>query len=245
MQVPLVLAAFVPYGGVHLLAVLGSALTWWALLAWGRSVRRRRGAGGEQRWRRGLALTVWGFNLAWQGWLLRPSEFEWSHSLPLHLCDLAWMAAGWSLWSGGDPLRARHQVPVVWGLSLALLAYASPAVTADPDGVSFWTFWITHAQISGVALLNLVVHGTRVTARGRWITLLATLAGCLVATAVNLLLDTSSFFTGSAAPANPSPIDWLGAWPLRALWMALLGGAFLWAFASLLMRLRPPPRPPF
>jgi len=223
-------AAFQPYGTQHTLVVLVSAAAWWMAVAWARALR---GTHFERTWRRGLALFVWGFNAAWGVRLLLPDVFAWGHSLPLHLCDLAWMAAGWSLWSGGAPSvpgereRVRHQGPVLWGLSLALLAYASPAVTADPDGVSFWTFWITHWQILAVALLNLFAFGTRITPRGVKLTLVVTAVACLLATAVNLLLDTSYFFTGRAKPDNPSPIDWLGEWPLRALWIALLGALAL------------------
>jgi hypothetical integral membrane protein (TIGR02206 family) len=235
---PTVLAAFQPYGAVHALAIAASLGGWALFVAWARAVKRRRGARGERILRRAFAVVVWGFNVAWQLALLRPSEFAWGHSLPLHLCDVAWMAAGWSLWCGGDPSRTRHQAPVVWGLSLALLAYAAPAVTADPDGVSFWTFWITHWQILAVALLNLLVFGTRITPRGRAATLLLTVLGCALATAVNLLLDTSYFFTGRGLPENPSPLDWLGAWPLRILWIVLLGAAALSAVATLVARLQ-------
>ena len=33
--------------------------------------------------------------------------------------------------------------------------------------------------------------------------------------ALNLAIDTSYFFTGRAAPENPTPLDLLGPWPLR------------------------------
>ena len=218
------LAAFQPYGPVHGAVVAGSVLAWWRFVRWARAVH---GTPSEAAWRRGVALFVWGFNLAWGVRLLLPDVFAWGHSLPLHLCDLAWVAAGWSLWCRGDPQRVRHQVPVLWGLALSLLAYTSPAVSADPDGVSFWTFWITHAQILGVALVNLLVLGTRITPRGLVVTLAITFAGAALATLVNLALDTSYFFTGQSIPSNPTPLDLLGPWPLRILWIALLGGLAL------------------
>jgi uncharacterized membrane protein YwaF len=56
---------------------------------------------------------------------------------------------------------------------------------------------------------------------------------------VNLLLGTSYFFTGRAKPDNPSPIDWLGDWPLRALWTALLGALALVLVALPFLRRRP------
>lgn len=229
--------AFPPFGLLHGTVVLASVIAWTLLVA---AARRARGRTAERVLRRGLALFVWGFNAAWQLRLLLPDRFAWGHSLPLHLCDLAWMAAGWSLWSGGDPQRLRHQVPVLWGLALSALGYLTPAVTAGPRGIQFWTFWITHWQILAVALLNLLVVGTRPTWRGLRRTLLVTLVACALATAVNLALDTSYFFTGRSTPSNPTPLDLLGAWPLRILWIVLLGGlALVLAALPFLLASRP------
>ena len=177
-----------------------------------------------------------------------PEHFAWSHSLPLHLCDFAWIAAGWSLWSGGDPQRLRHQVPVLWGLALSLIAFVTPTLTSGPGGLHFWSFWITHWQILAVCLWNLV-QGTRPDLRGLRGTLLLTAAAFALATAVNLVLmnfghDTSYFFTGDSLPSRPTPLDALGPWPLRILWIALLGvlALVLIALPFLLTR-RDRPRP--
>lgn len=215
---------FTPFGALHGVVVAASLGTWFVAVSWARA---RRGGPGERAWRRGAALSVWGFNLAWQARLLLPDRFAWGHSLPLHLCDLCWMAAGWSLWSGGDPQRVRHQVPVLWGIALSALAYATPTLTAGPNGLAFWTFWITHAQILGVALINLVAFGTRPNLRGLGAALSLALAGMALATVVNLALETSYFFTGEGLPENPTPLDHLGPWPLRILWIALLGALAL------------------
>ena len=141
------------------------------------------------------------------------------------------MAAGWSLWSGGDPQRVRHQLPVLWGLALSVLGYLTPAVTSGPGGIHFWTFWISHAQILGVALINLAAFGTRPDERGLHRTLLVTTGACALATGFNLIFDTSYFFTGRAIPSNPTPLDMLGSWPLRIVWVMLLGAASLTAVA--------------
>ncbi len=222
---------FAPFGALHGVVVALSVLAWAAVVV---SARRVRGTAGERRWRRGAALLVWGFNVAWQARLLLPDRFAWGHSLPLHLCDLAWMAAGWSLWCGGEPSLRRHQVPVLWGVALSLLAYATPAVTAGPGGLPFWTFWITHAQILAVALVNLLAFGTRIDGRGLRAALGVAAAGLVAATGVNLALGTSYFFTGDTLPENPTPLDALGPWPLRILWVALLGAAALVVVAAVL-----------
>jgi hypothetical integral membrane protein (TIGR02206 family) len=233
---------FSPFGVLHVLVFLVSALGWWGLVRWAAAVA---GTGRERTWRRAFALFVWVVNAAWIARQNLPEHFAWGHSLPLHLCDLAWLAAGWSLWSGGDPRRLRHQVTVLWGLALSALGYLTPAVTSGPAGIHFWTFWVTHWQILGVALVNVLVFRVRPDARGLWGTLLITASWLVVATAVNLWLDTSYCFTGKAVPSNPTPLDLLGPWPLRILWIALLGALALalvaWPFVRAGRRATPPP----
>ena len=224
---------FDSFGPLHLVVLLVSTLGWWALVV-GTTFAVRLGA--ERPWRRAFALFVWGTNAAWMVRQSLPDAFAWGHSLPLHLCDAAWVAGGWSLWSGGDPRRLRHQVPVLWGFALSALGYLTPAVEVGPARIQFWTFWVTHWQILGVALVNVLVFRVRPDARGLLGTLGLTLALVLVATGVNLLLDTSYCFTGRGVPANPTPLDWLGAWPLRILWVVLLGALALalvaWPFLA-------------
>jgi uncharacterized membrane protein YwaF len=46
-------------------------------------------------------------------------------------------------------------------------------------------------------------------------------------------------------PSNPTPLDLLGPWPLRILWIALLGALALalvaWPFVRAARRATPPP----
>jgi hypothetical integral membrane protein (TIGR02206 family) len=212
--------AFEPFTALHALVVAVCALLWAALVLF---ARRVRSTPRERAWRRAFAVFVWASNAGWMAWQAFPPRFDWGHSLPLHLCDFAWLAAGWSLWSGGDPQRLRHQVPVLWGLALSALAFATPTLTSGPGGPHFWSFWITHWQILAVALWNLLGLGTRPDLRGLRGTILLTAACFAVATGANLLLDTNYFFTGRTLPSRPTPLDGLGPWPLRILWIALLG----------------------
>ena len=213
---------FEPFGVLHGVVIAVSAVAWWAAVVWARAVA---GTPRERPWRRAMAFLVWGFNVAWTARLLLPDHFELGFSIPLQLCDLAWMAAGWSLWSGGDPQRLRHQLPVLWGLALSVAGYLTPAVTSGPGGIHFWTFWISHGQILAAALVNLLAFGTRPDPRGLRGTLIVTAASFAFATAFNLVFDTSYFFTGRDIPSNPTPLDHLGSWPLRILWVAVLGAA--------------------
>lgn len=212
--------AFEPFTELHGV-VLAAAVVLWVVLVF--LARALRGTAGEHTARRVFAVFVWGFNAAWAVWLVLPERFGWGSSLPLHLCDFAWMAAGWSLWTGGDPQRLRHQVPILWGLALSLIAFVTPTLTSGPGGLHFWAFWISHWLILAVALLNLVGLGTRPDLRGLRGTILLTVVLFALATAVNLFLDASYCFSGRGLPSRPTPLDALGDWPLRILWIALLG----------------------
>jgi hypothetical integral membrane protein (TIGR02206 family) len=215
--------AFEPFTLLHVVVLLIALFGWWLLVVFARGVR---GTPHERTARRAFALVVWLFNAAWMTRQALPEHFKWGHSLPLHLCDFAWMAAGWSLWSGGDPQRLRHQVPVLWGLALSLIAFVTPTLTSGPGGLHFWAFWMTHWQILAVCLWNLVL-GTRPDLRGLRGTLLLTVLLFAFATVVNLALDTSYCFSGDSLPSRPTPLDALGSWPLRVLWIALLGALAL------------------
>jgi hypothetical integral membrane protein (TIGR02206 family) len=222
--------AFEPFTELHGVVLATAVVLWVAFVL---LVRAVRGTPREHTLRRVFAVFVWGFNAAWAVWLVLPERFAWASSLPLHLCDFAWMAAGWSLWTGGDPQRLRHQVPILWGFALSLIAFVTPTLTSGPGGPHFWSFWITHWQILAVALANLVGLGTRPDLRGLRGTILLTLVLVALATAVNLLakevagLDANYCFTGNDLPSRPTPLDALGPWPLRILWIALLGTAAL------------------
>lgn len=234
-------ATFESFGWLHGLVLLVSIPAWWGIVRWGRRVV---GTPREQRWRRGWALFVWGTNVAWSVRLLLPAYFSIQRSIPIHLCDLAWMVGGWSLWCGGDPQRVRHQVPILWGFALSVIGYATPAVTSGPGGIHFWTFWVTHWQILAVALVNLYVRGTRPDDAGIVRTIAGTIAAFVVVTVLNLALGTSYFFTGRGKPDNPSPLDLLGDWPLRILWIGILGTLALAAVGWALRRPRPRGGPP-
>ena len=230
--------AFAPFGALHALVVVLSVGGWWAAIG---LLRRVAGTPRERGLRRALAVVVWGFNVVWIATRLTPEHFDVGFSLPFQLCDLAWMAAGWSLWSGGDPQRLRHQITVLWGLALSFIAYVTPTVTSGPGGAHFWTFWITHWQILATALVNLRAFGTRPDARGLRATLLVTTVACLAATAFNVAFDTSYCFTGRDLPSRPTPLDHLGPWPLRIVYVMALGALALVLVAApfLLSRRRP------
>src|SRR5690349_13723446 len=61
--------------------------------------RAHRGTPGEVRFRRGFAVVIPCVTVPFQVLQLLPDNFDAGTSLPLQLCDLAWMAAIVALWT--------------------------------------------------------------------------------------------------------------------------------------------------
>ncbi len=210
---------FAPYGQTHCAMLLLCAGGW--LLAI-RAARRRRGTPRERRFRLAFGRSILLLNAAWLAWKVTPGRFDLADSLPLHLCDAAWMAAAWSLLSGGDPRRLRHQLVYYWGLGLSPLGLLTPDLDAGPATIGFWVFWIRHWQIVGAALVNLAAFRVRPSWRAFLGACAVTAALVAPVTLLNAACGTFYFYTGPSLPGNPTPLDLLGRWPLRILWIVLL-----------------------
>src|SRR6476646_2375796 len=88
---------FAPYGASHwaVLALLTVAAVW--LVAWG---RRHRETDAAVRFRRRFALLILVLQVPLKVMSMVPPYWDLARSLPLQLCDLAWMVAAYALWSG-------------------------------------------------------------------------------------------------------------------------------------------------
>ncbi len=101
-----------------------------------------RGSRAEQPLAVALALGNIGFGLAGTATELVP--FDVKGSLPLQICDFAWVAVAWAL-------LTRHRVALAltyyWGLTLSLQAMAQPTLDdAFPDP-NFFAFWGKHVLL--------------------------------------------------------------------------------------------------
>ena len=210
---------FHPYGMQHASVVVASVVGWWAIV---RLARRSRNRPGETRLRWGLAGAILLLEGSWFCWKLTPDQWNIDSSLPFHLCDFAWMACVWSLIAAGSPHRLIHQTVVLWTLGLSVLGYLTPTVDVPPDDARFWEFWLIHWMVLATGILNIAAFGTAMTWRGCRGTIAISLALFFPVTLFNLAFDTPYFFSGKGTPDNPTPIDLLGEWPLRLLWMILL-----------------------
>lgn len=155
------------------------------------------------------------------------TDFDRDVSLPLHLSDLAWMAAAVALWT-------RHRVPVAltyfWGLVLTTQAIVTPSLGEDFPEPRFFGFWAVHLLVVWAALY--LVWGVGLAPRWRdyRTTVAITLAWAVGAYAFNAAADTNYGYL-QRKPSSGSALDLLGPWPVYVLAeVAILAG--LWALMT-------------
>jgi len=199
---------FQPFSNDHLGALVIGGLCVLALLWAGKR-------GGNSR------LTACGllafFNLSayplnQAAWMSLGIELPLDNILPLHLCDIAAMTAGFALLTKKPVLCA---LTYFWGLAATLQALLTPAIGLGFPSWPFITFFIQHFAIVAAALYLPVVDGWR-PKQPLWNDPLRvygwSVAYLAFALGINTLLDTNFGFA-SRPPANPSLIDHLGPWP--------------------------------
>ncbi len=139
-----------------------------------------------------------------------PPRWELSHSLPLHLCDLAWMAAAYALWSGR---QWAYAVTYYWGLTLTPQAVFTPALDAPGfPHVDFLEFWAQHLLVIWAAVYLTWGVGGRPGWRHYRDAVAVTLAWMVATLAFNAAAGTNYGFL-NGKPNNPSMLDLLGNWP--------------------------------
>ena len=210
----------------HLLSILGCGL---ACLAFARTaVRVNRSAtdpARRDRQRRSLRLFVGGgCLLAWlvnAGYWILAQPFRWEQSLPLHFCQVANLIGAIAVLGGG---RLFQSVLYFWATTLCLWAFLTPVLGSGPAGAEFWIFWIYHLFIPLAVLEVFLLQQFR----PRFSDLLNASGFTVVFTAGLAVIDSvfgwNYGFVGPSIPSQPTLLDVLGPYPLRLLWMGLLGG---------------------
>lgn len=152
------------------------------------------------------------FPLSLLAWYLLDTPVVLTNALPLQLCDVATLTAGFALLSGRPLLCA---LTYFWGLAATLQALVTPALTVGFPHMAFVMFFVQHFAIVAAALYLPIVIGWR-PLQPRWKAPLEiafwSVVYLLVAMSINKLLGTNFGFV-SHPPENPSLIDHLGPWP--------------------------------
>jgi len=206
MDVTTAAGRFEAYGTSHQAAIL-VLLAGAILLVW--LGRARLGAQAADRLGRALALAVLVCTLPLQVLYFTPAYWSLQRTLPLNLCDLAWIVAVLALWTHR---RWAVALTYYWGLTLTTQAVITPDLASDfPDPV-FFLFWGMHLLIVWAAVY--LTWGLRLTPdwRGYRTAMVVTAVWAVCAFAFNLAAGTNYGYL-NAKPATGSILDLLGPWP--------------------------------
>lgn len=139
-------------------------------------------------------------------------NFDLGVTLPLHLCDLAWIAATWALWS-------HRPLPVTltyfWGLTLTIQGVVTPSLNEDLPHPRYFAFWALHLLIVWSAVY--LVVGLREAPRWRdyRAAVAVTLGWAVVTYGFNLVAGTNYGYL--MRKPGTSILDLLGPWPWYVL----------------------------
>ncbi len=179
--------------------------------------RRLKNPADEFRFRACWGWAVLAYKIGETAWYCWPGNFDMMESLPLQLCDLAAFVAAAAMITQKRRFRT---VLYFWGIGLSTQAFFTPILKLGYLSPNFWFFWISHTMIIGSATYDIIVRKYRPAFRDFLVGLGWTFAFAGVVTAVNLTWHVNYGYIGNIKPDNPTIIDKLGPWPLRAFKLA-------------------------
>lgn len=216
---------FIPYGPVHwtMLTVVVAGALLLALLG-----RRHRDSRGSAVFDRTFAVVIVAWALSLQVYRFLPGNWDIASSLPLHLSDLTWMTAAYTLWTRQQWSFA---LTYYWGLTLSPQSMITPAIDApDFPHIEFIDFWVLHTLVIWAAVYLTWGAGMRPDWRGFTTAVTATVVWGVAVLGFNSLAGTNYGFV-NAKPENPSLLDLLGDWPWY-LGAELVIGLVAWALIT-------------
>jgi hypothetical integral membrane protein (TIGR02206 family) len=178
-----------------------------ALVVLGRS---RREVGVGDRFDRAFAVAIVVVTVPSQLYQLSPWDFSLSTSLPLALCDFAWVVAAWALWTHRPVATA---LIYYWGLTLTTQAIITPSLGETFPDPRFFMFWSMHFLIVWSAVYLALGLGLGPGWREYRVTLGVTLGWAALAYAFDVLADVNYGYL-VRKPASGSLLDLLGPWPV-------------------------------
>ena len=183
---------------------------------------RFRGAGEStrSRIRWGMALVLWGNEIAWHLWNFAVGRWTIQTMLPLHLCSML-------VWVGAFMLVTKnytiYEFAYLLGISGALQALLTPdiGIYGFPHFRYFQTF-LSHGLIVTSAIYMTVVEGFRPT----WKSLVRVAVWMNIYMVVVFFINRaigSNYLMINGKPNTPSLLDLMPAWPVYILYMEALG----------------------
>ncbi|MEJ7834240.1 MAG: TIGR02206 family membrane protein [Nocardioides sp.] len=175
--------------------------------------RAQRGTVAARRTSRIFALAIVAFTIPMQVLDFLPGRFDLDTTLPIQLCDFAWVAASVALWTHH---RFFVALTYFWGLVLTTQALVTPWLNADFPDPRFIGYWVMHLLIVWAAIY--LTWGLGLTPRWRdyATTVAATAAWAAAVYAFDVATGTNYGFLVHK-PSSASLLDHLGPWPAYVL----------------------------
>jgi hypothetical integral membrane protein (TIGR02206 family) len=190
----------------HLVLIAGFLVVCVAIALLGRA---HRDAPGELVFRRGFAVLIPCFTLPMQVLQLLPGDYDVATSLPLQLCDVAWVAASVALWSRHSAATA---LVYFWGLTLTVQGIVTPALSHPFPDPRYLMFWGMHFLVVWAAVYLTFGLRVPVTWRSYRFAVTATAIWAASAMAFNAAVGTNYGYL-SRKPASGTLLDLFGPWP--------------------------------
>lgn len=205
MTTPL-LTRFEAFSTEHLVLITGFLVVCVALAVLGRA---HRGTPAEVRFRRGFALLIPCFTVPMQVLQLLPGDYDLGTSLPLQLCDLAWVAAMVALWT-------RHWAATAlvyfWGLTLTVQGILTPSLEQPFPDPRYIMFWGMHFFTVWAAVYLTFGLKVRLSWRSYRFVVAWTAVWAVTVMGFNTLMGTNYGYL-NRKPAVGTVLDLFGPWP--------------------------------
>jgi hypothetical integral membrane protein (TIGR02206 family) len=174
----------------------------------------------KHRIRWGLALILWGNEIAWHYWNYTVGKWTVQTMLPLHLCSLL-------VWTGALMLVTKKYA-IYEFMYLAGIAGATQAVITPDLGIygfphfRFFQTFLSHGLIVTSAIYMTIVEGFRPT----WKSLLRVAIWLNIYAVIVYFINTaihSNYLMINYKPNTPSLLDLLPDWPIYIFYMEAIG----------------------
>ena len=158
---------------------------------------------------------------------LLPGEYDVDSSLPLNLCDFAWIVAAYALWTGS---RTAAALTYYWGLVLTTQGLITPDLHSNFPELMFFGFWAMHYLIVWSAIYLVWGLGIRPTWHTYRVVVGVTLVWLVAVYVFNVVFDTNYGFVNHK-PSGGSMLDFFGPWPLYVV-VEIVVVAVVWALMT-------------
>ncbi len=202
----------------HILCLLVSLALAFCIARSGRRWSTDSAASIRLRW-----FLVAGSLLSWIGnaiWFMLPANLIIEETLPLHFCNFTNLFAAIAI---AKRVRFFQGILYFWTFALTSWAFLTPALMHGPASVEFWAFWIYHFFILAAVTFVLTTDKFRPVWQDFRRTLLFTTICMIALFILNRIAGWNYGFVGASDPQQPTLIDFLGNYPIRIIWMWMLG----------------------